>query len=197
MSKSLTVRRHVFKPSSRLTVRRHVFKPNKSLTSNQGAAKLSGILAGETGSLSLLIITLFLLLLVFSFMIIDVSDAYLAKRELINLGEVAITDAAHSLSISRYYSGDRTADDASGDGLVYRVPIDCNAAAVNFENSLNAARLRGVSIAMNAWSCVNDEVTATISAPIVTAVRLPLGLNSATESISATISATSIINGSR
>ena len=159
------------------------------------AAKL--YLSDDGGSLSILIITLFLLLLVFSFATVNVSDAFLAKRQLVNIGEVAITDAAHTLSLTRYYSGDRTADDALGDGSVFRVPIDCNSAALNFETAMNSMHLRGQSIALNAWNCVNDEVTATISAQIAPAVLLPLGMNSSTEMISASISATSIIGGSR
>jgi hypothetical protein len=151
----------------------------------------------EEGSLSILIISLFLLTLIFSLMTVNVSDAFLAKRALVNIGEVAISDAAHSLSLSRYYSGDRTADDASGDGSLYRVPIDCNQAALNFQTSLQHMNLRGYAISMMAWSCAADEVSATIAATIPTAVILPLGLNSATEVISASISATSIIAGSR
>ena len=70
----------------------------------------------ERGSLSILIMTLFLLLLVFSFTIIDISDAYLAKRQLTEIGDVAITKAAHAISLSRYYSGDRTLDSNNPDG---------------------------------------------------------------------------------
>ncbi len=149
----------------------------------------------ETGSLSILIITLFLLMLLFSFLIINVSDAYLAKRELDNVGEIAITRAAHAIDLNRYYSGERTADEASGDGLAFRVPLDCATAESNFQNSIVSSNLRGEAISIQNWQCQADEVSATISAIIPTALEMPLGIGSATTEVTASIGATSIIGG--
>ncbi len=149
----------------------------------------------ETGSLSFLIITLFLLMLLFSFLIINVSDAYLAKRELDNVGEIAITRAAHAIDLNRYYSGERTADEASGDGLAFRVPLDCATAESNFQNSIVSSNLRGEAISIQNWQCQADEVSATISAIIPTALEMPLGIGSATTEVTASIGATSIIGG--
>ena len=156
---------------------------------------ISSHLVDETGSLSILIITLFLLMLLFSFLIINVSDAYLAKRELDNVGEVAITRAAHAIDLNRYYSGDRTADEASGDGLAFRVPLDCGTAESNFQQSIVSSNLRGEAISIQDWQCQADEVSATISAIIPTALRMPLEIGSATTEITASIGATSIIGG--
>ena len=58
----------------------------------------------EEGSILVLITTLFLLVFILSIGIIDVSDSYLAKRELIQIGEDAILVASHSLNENLYYS---------------------------------------------------------------------------------------------
>ena len=151
----------------------------------------------ERGSLSILIISLFLLLLVFSFTIVDISDAYLAKRQLTEIGDVAITKAAHAISLNRYYSGDRTLDSNNPDGSSYRVPLDCNTAEINFQNEISVSRLRGSGVSMVSWSCGNDQVEATIMAMILPLITLPLGIGFATSEIHSTIGATSIIGGSR
>jgi hypothetical protein len=151
----------------------------------------------ERGSLSILIMTLFLLLLVFSFTIIDISDAYLAKRQLTEIGDVAITKAAHAISLSRYYSGDRTLDSNNPDGSSYRVPLDCNIAEIYFQNEISLSRLRTSGISMQSWSCASDQVEAIIVATIPPLIELPLGIGYATNEIHSKIGATSIIGGSR
>ena len=170
--------------------------PNALSTRNVSRLQnISREILDETGSLSILIITLFLLMLLFSFLIINVSDAYLAKRELDNVGEIAITRAAHAIDLNRYYSGERTADEASGDGLAFRVPLDCATAESNFQNSIVSSNLRGEAISIQNWQCQADEVSATISAIIPTALEMPLGIGSATTEVTASIGATSIIGG--
>jgi len=151
----------------------------------------------ERGSLSILIITLFLFLLIFSFTIVDISDAYLAKRQLTEIGDVAITKAAHAISLSRYYSGDRTLDGNNPDGSTYRVPIDCVTAETYFQSEISVSSLRSSAISMVSWSCASDQVEATIMATIPPLIELPLGIGYATNEIHSTIGATSIIGGSR
>ena len=151
----------------------------------------------EAGSLSILIITLFLLTLIFSLNLINISDAFVAKRELVNIGEMAISDAAHSISLDRYYSGARTSDESAGDGQSLRVPIDCTQASQGFRTIIAASNLRGAAIAITDWQCVNDELTATLTSNISSDVKLPLNLSNPTVAITSTISATSIIGGSR
>ena len=58
----------------------------------------------EEGSISVLITSLFLLVFILSVGIIDISDSYLAKRELIQIGEDAILVASHTLNENLYYS---------------------------------------------------------------------------------------------
>ena len=88
----------------------------------------SSPVSDESGSLTLVIASLFLLTLLLSFAIIDISGAYLAKRELINLGEAAITRAAHNVDDSRYYAGERTQVGTGAKGPIYLLPIDCRVA---------------------------------------------------------------------
>ena len=61
-------------------------------------AKAMDVLRDETGSLVILVFSLFLLLLVAALSVINISDNFLAKRQLVEIGEVAITRAAHQIS---------------------------------------------------------------------------------------------------
>ena len=131
-------------------------------------------LADETGSLSILITTLFLLTLLLSFSIIDISSAYMAKRELVNIGEAAISRAAHNVDLNRYYSGDRVQAGSNSSGPTYLLPIDCQASAVTMESEVAAAQLRGSPIDITDFSCVGDVITATIRSQIPPALKLPL-----------------------
>ena len=151
----------------------------------------------ETGSLVILIFSLFLLLLVTSLGIVDISDNFLAKRQLVEIGEVAISRAAHQISLSRYYSGNILMDTSGGDGAEFRVPLDCAQAYNSFESEISAASLRSMPIAITGWSCTNDEVTGTIESRIPILLKLPLGIGSDTTLITSTVAATSIIGGSR
>ena len=151
----------------------------------------------ESGSLVVLVLTLFFLLLVGSLAIVDISDNFLAKRQLVEIGEVAITRAAHQISLMRYYSGNILMDNSGGDGAQFRVPLDCQSAYGSFHDEIAAATLRGNFIAITSWKCSNDEVTGTITAEIPVLLKLPLGIGSEKTVITTTVAATSIIGGTR
>lgn len=151
----------------------------------------------ESGSLVILTFSLFLLLLISSLAVIDVSDSFLAKRQLVEIGEVAITRAAHSISLGRYYSGNILMDTSGADGTEFRIPLDCQAAQLAFQNEISSSLLRGQGIAVTSWSCINDEVEATIEAQIPVLIHLPLGIGSSSSNITSTVGATSIIGGVR
>jgi hypothetical protein len=159
--------------------------------------KFKGNLRDESGSLVILVFALFLLLLTASLALVDISDNFLAKRQLIEIGEVAITRAAHQISLSRYYSGNILMDTSGSDVTQFRIPIDCPAARSGFVDEISAASLRGSPISITGWSCVGDEVTGTISAQIPILLKLPLGIASNSTKISSTVGATSIIGGVR
>ncbi len=158
---------------------------------------LAKIFSDDQGSLSILIFSLFLMLLLSAFVVVDSSDAYLAKRELVGVGEVAITRAAHQISLSRYYSGNVLMDTSIADGPQFRIPIDCNRALASFTNEISASNLRGMPIHIDSWSCVNDEVQSSISAVIPAAIRFPLGIGNSENQIASSVGAVSIIAGSR
>jgi Flp pilus assembly protein TadG len=159
--------------------------------------KIREALRDESGSLVLLTFTLFLLLLVSSLAVVDISDNFLAKRQLVEIGEVAITRAAHEISLSRYYAGNILMDNSSADGAQFRIPLDCTSANRVFLSEIATANLRGEAIAVQSWDCSGDEVTATISARIPVLLKLPLGIGSDQNVISSTVGATSVIGGAR
>ena len=155
------------------------------------------VLGDETGSLILLIFTLFLLLLISSFAIVDVSDSFLAKRELVAIGEVAITRAAHQISLTRYYSGNILMDNSGGDGAAFRIPLDCPVAFAAFQAEVSASLLRNRVVAITSWSCQNDEATGTLQVNIPLLLKLPFGIGAGGTNITSSVGATSIIGGSR
>ena len=155
------------------------------------------VICDESGSLIVLIFTLFLLVLVSSFAIIDVSDRFLAKRELIAVGEVAITRAAHQISLTRYYSGNILMDTSGVDGAQFRIPLDCSTAFSAFQSEITSSLVRGQPISIASWNCENDEVTGTLQIKIPLLIKLPFGLGAEGTTITSKISATSIIGGSR
>ncbi len=163
----------------------------------KSASGLFESLADETGSLIILVLTLFLLLLISSLTVVDITDNFLAKRELIEIGEVAITRAAHQISLSRYYAGHILMDNSVADGSQFRIPLDCAAANRAFLDEISVSTLRGGVISVHSWSCSDDQVVATITATAPVLVKLPLGIGSSSNEVSSTIAATSIIGGAR
>jgi hypothetical protein len=170
-------------------------QPSQSQRSH--SSKILSALANERGSLSILIFTLFFLLLLSAFVTADASDAFLAKRELVGVGEMAITRAAHQISMERYYSGNIMMDTSGADGPLFRVPIDCDAAFSAFNLEIDGSNLRGSPIIVNSWNCASDGVKATISSMVPALIRFPLGIGISINHVSSTIGATSIIGGSR
>jgi len=134
---------------------------------------LREIRCGEAGSISVLISGLFLLVFILSVGIIDVSDTYLAKRELIQIGEDAILVASHSLNASRYYTSSQIVNGTSNN----RVPIDCMVAASKFNSEIRLRSLRKNLITVSGWSCSNDQITASISSNIRPIVNFPILTN--------------------
>ena len=180
--------------------------PRRLLPNNQSSTKRS-IFFGlkewfnrEDGSLSVLITSLFLLTLVLSFAIIDISGAYLAKRELINMGEAAISRAAHNVDLNRYYSGDRVmagTNPSTGDPT-YLVPVDCQSAERSLVSEVSELSLHGSTVNISNFACEADVLHATLESHIAPTLRIPI-LNSSIMNdlltISATLSASNHIGG--
>ena len=152
---------------------------------------------GDEGSLIILVLTLFSLLLITCSALINLTDDYLAKRQLVEIGEVAISRASHQLSLDRYYSGNISMDNSGGDGAQFRVPIDCNLAQQTFADEISLSQLRGNSITVSEWSCSNDEVSANLKAQKSPLIYLPLNIGPRQIEVSATVGAISSIGGLR
>jgi|FLOH01.1.fsa_nt_gi hypothetical protein len=164
------------------------------LAGSRGLSRLGGLAQNEVGSLSTLISGLFLIVFILSMGIIDISDSYLAKRELIQIGEDAILVAAHSLDKNRYYSN----SSSPYWGTNARVPIDCSLAAIKFSAEISEKRLRQNSIAISSWECSDDQISATISSKIVAIINFPIlsNISGGAISIGARVGATSAVGSS-
>jgi hypothetical protein len=156
-------------------------------------ANFFGAIRNESGSISIFISGLFLIVFTLSVGIIDVSDSYLAKRELIQIGEDAILVASHSIDESRYYAGNQL----FGGGSTERVPLDCVTAAVKFWREVSLGNLRNNSIIVSGWSCNSDQITASITSNIKAIVSFPIlsKIVGGQISINATMGATSEMVG--
>ncbi len=152
---------------------------------------LAHVFAGEEGSVSVLISALFIVVFILSIGIIDISDSYLAKRELTQLGEDALLVASHSLDESRYYSGIGLAPGQQGAQV--RVPIDCQVALRKFHSEITSHYLRKNNVEVSGWRCIDDQITASISSSIQAIVTFPIisAINGGKIAVSATIGATS------
>ena len=148
----------------------------------------------EEGSISVLITSLFLLVFTLSVGIIDISDSYLAKRELIQIGEDAILVASHTLNENLYYSDSQNYSDSQSFGTESgRVPIDCALAELKFHAEITQKDLRENDVLVSRWHCTGDAITASITSKIQALVNFPIlsNLNNGNIEISAIIGATS------
>jgi len=155
----------------------------------------------ESGSLTLFITSLFLLTLLLSFAIIDISGALVAKRQLVNIGEAAISRAAHNIDLARYYSGEFTISGygTSGVGMSgekYLVPIDCQAASNTLESEIAMSQLHRSPVNILSFTCEGDLIRATITSKIAPLLALPILQGSVMNqflNITATVSASNEI----
>ena len=156
----------------------------------------SEFIRDESGSLTLFITSLFLLTLLLSFAIIDISGALVAKRQLVNIGEAAISRAAHNIDLARYYSGEFTISGYGTSGEKYLVPIDCQAASLTLESEIAMSQLHRSSISILSFTCEGDLIRATITSKIAPLLALPILQGSVMNqflNITATVSASNEI----
>jgi hypothetical protein len=142
-------------------------------------AKALNWIQEERGSLSILSTSLFFLLVLSSFVIMNASSAYLAKRELIQIGEVGITRAVQHLDSNSYYGnlagGSSSSGNSTGNSVSNTaIPIDCPAAAQSFRNEMAQSNLRQSPIVLNQWSCDGFNASATISSQVRHLLVMPI-----------------------
>ena len=95
----------------------------------------SKVLSDERGSLSIVIIGLFLITVAFLMVMSDVATVLVAKRSLAQATEAAAQRGVHTLDTSVYYTGKGTMFTAPRALITRRdhtpIPIDCNRAVLN------------------------------------------------------------------
>jgi hypothetical protein len=112
------------------------------------------------GSLIPLSFGFFLIAMTLSFISINISAAYAAKKELTNIGEAAINSAAQSINLLFYY------------GEIKRVPLNCQEAGGKFYTLISQSKVSDKLIKVESFNCDLYEVSAQIS---ITA-RLPIDI---------------------
>jgi hypothetical protein len=154
-------------------------------------AKLKTFRRSEEGSISLLLIFLFLITTITSLVVVDVADAYLAKRQLTQVAEAAAQTGSHQIDLTRYYSGGLI-----DSGLGYQlVPISCNSAILYAQRYLYSNSLRGNPIYMTGWNCENEKVRINVRSEIRPLISLPIVVGSFGQRllISSSVIATSVV----
>lgn len=136
-------------------------------------------LKDERGSLSILSTSLFFILVISSFVILNTSSAFMAKRELIQIAETAITRSTHNLDVSNYYAG------STGPAL----PINCTAAYQTFTQQLSQSNLRSNPIGFSEWNCDGYATSAKVTSQAEHLLRIPFIGGDSTFTLSAVISA--------
>lgn len=148
-------------------------------------ADLKRKLADETGSLSIVIIGLFLVTVASLMVMSDIASVFVAKRSLIQATEAAAQRGVHTLDESAYYVGKGTmftAPLAVINNSPHRtVPIDCNRAVLNVmlelhnwsndDGSMKRNELKG--IVLSDLQCDGTSLEISTYAEVVFPFRVP------------------------
>ena len=124
-----------------------VRKSISALGSKTSRAHLSRKLASELGSISVVVIGLFVITVASLMVMTDVSALIVAKRSLVQATEAAAQRGVHTLDKSQYYQGKGNIFTAPMAAATHRahpvIPIDCTRGGIE------------VLLELNSWS--NDE----------------------------------------
>lgn len=91
----------------------------------------------EDGSISVLVFGLFIVVLLASVVLTDISAIIVAKRSLIQATESAVQSAAHALDLETYYQGKHSALSFLVTDASPVIPIDCAAANTRAAETLS------------------------------------------------------------
>jgi hypothetical protein len=119
------------------------------------------------GSLIPLSFGFFLIAMSLSFISINISAAYAAKKELTNIGEAAINSSAHSINLLFYYSEINRFDSKK------RVPLNCQEASSKFYALVSQSRVSDKVIKVDSFNCDLYEVSAQISITAQLPIDIP------------------------
>jgi hypothetical protein len=142
----------------------------------------------EEGSLIIFISFLFFIALIASCGVIDVSDAYLLKKELMVSGEQLLSHGIQNIDTTRYY--ENGIDPNSG-----RVPLDCQQAISTVALEAQSIEIHGSPIHIDSLNCENDALLLVISFYAKPLIEIPY-INSfhGGEKISAHMSEASVVS---
>ena len=119
------------------------------------------------GSLIPLSFGFFLIAMTLSFISINISAAYAAKKELTNIGEAAINSSAHSINLLFYYSEINRFDSKK------RVPLNCQEASSKFYALISQSRVSDKVVKVDSFNCDLYEVSAQISISAQLPIDIP------------------------
>ena len=119
------------------------------------------------GSLIPLSFGFFLIAMTLSFISINISAAYAAKKELTNIGEAAINSSAHSINLLFYYGEINRFDSKK------RVPLNCQEAGSKFYALISQSRVSDKVIKVDSFNCDLYEVSAQISISAQLPIDIP------------------------
>ena len=119
------------------------------------------------GSLIPLSFGFFLIAISLAFISVNISTAYALKKELTNIGEAAISKAAHSINLFAYY-GEINRYQSNK-----RVPLDCQAASSSFSNLIQSIDLSDKKITVERFTCDLYELSAQISVTGIMPIQIP------------------------
>ncbi len=139
----------------------------------------------ESGSLSVVIIGLFLITVASLMVMSDIASVFVAKRSLVQATEAAAQRAVHTLDESAYYIGKGnmfTAPLAAINNSAHRsIPIDCNRATLNVllelhnwssdDGSMKRNEMKG--IVLRDVQCDGSSVEISTYAEVVFPFRVP------------------------
>ena len=147
-------------------------------------------LGNEKGSISLLVLSLFLLCLALSLIICEISYSYVAKRELVQIGKAAVSSGAHEIDMNRYYDQGLQGG-YGGFGGYGQVPLDCQNALAKTNSYIFSNNLRGSEIEISQISCFDNKLKISISSKIKPIFKFGIFQNEI--EIKAEASATSVV----
>ncbi len=139
----------------------------------------------ERGSISVLVIGLFIVLLSTSLVLTDISSIYLAKRSLTQIAESVTQRAMKNLDLESYYVGEFNVSGFIADmaGSIYAdpgIPIDCQAgyedalSTIDIYNQGEVARNNLSNIQLVDFKCDGFEVNLELMAEARIPVKIPV-----------------------